>query len=127
MDFWSFFWLLVWSFCFVAYLMILFHIFGDLFRDRDLGGFAKVLWVVALIVFPFLSALIYLIVRGRGMAEREMEGNQRQVAAQEEYIRSVAAPQGSTGVDQLAQAKSLLDSGLITADDFAQIKQKALA
>ena len=127
MDFWSFFWLLVWSFCFVAYLMILFHIFGDLFRDKELGGFAKVLWVVVLFVLPFLAALIYLVVRGHGMAEREMEGKQRQVAAQEEYIRSVAAPQSATGVDQLAQAKSLLDSGLITADDFAQIKQKALS
>src|SRR5690349_23406097 len=73
MDFWSFFWLLVWSFFFVAYLMVLFHIFGDLFRDGELGGFAKVVWVIALFVVPFLAALVYLIVRGKGMAEREMQ------------------------------------------------------
>ena len=72
MDFWSFFWLLVWSFFFVAYLMMLFQIFGDLFRDKELGGFAKVLWVVVLFVVPLLSALVYIIVRGRGMAERAM-------------------------------------------------------
>ena len=110
MDFWSFFWLLVWSFFFVAYLIMLFHIFGDLFRDKELGGFSKVLWVIVLFIFPLLSALIYLIVRGRGMAEREMQAAEAQMAAQEKYIRSVAGGTAST-TDQLYQAKSLLDSG----------------
>lgn len=128
MDFWSFFWLLVWSFFFVAYLMMLFQIFGDLFRDQELGGFAKVVWVVALFVVPLLSALVYIIVRGRGMAERAMESNRRQMAAQEEYIRSVAAPSSSSStVDQLAQAKALLDSGAITTEEFDAIKTKALS
>jgi hypothetical protein len=128
MDFWSFFWLLVWSFFFVAYLMVLFHIFGDLFRDRELGGFAKVVWVLALFVVPFLAALVYLIVRGKGMAEREMERNLRQMSAQEDYIRSVtAAGSTSSSVEQLSQAKALLDSGAITEDEFAAIKAKALA
>ena len=128
-DFWDFFWLLVWSFFFVAYLMMLFHIFGDLFRDQSLGGFAKVLWVVVLFVVPLLAALVYLIVRGRGMAERAMESNRQQVAAQEEYIRSVSGSPSSTSstVDQLSQAKSLLDSGAITEAEFAEIKAKALA
>src|SRR3954467_5136013 len=117
MDFWSFFWLLVWSFFFVAYLMILFHIFGDLFRDQSLGGFAKVLWVVVLIFFPLIAALVYVIVRGRGMAERAMKDNSERMAAQEDYIRSVAAPSTSS-IDELSQAKALLDSGAITADEF---------
>ena len=125
MDFWSFFWLLVWSFFFVAYLMMLFHIFGDIFRDKSLGGFAKVLWVVVLFVVPLFAALAYIIVRGRGMAEREMESNVRQMNAQEEYIRSVAAP--SSSVEQLTQAKSLLDSGAITPEEFAAIKARALS
>jgi hypothetical protein len=129
MDFWSYFWLLVWSFFFVAYLMVLFHIFGDLFRDRELGAFAKVVWVVVLFVFPFLAALVYVIVRGKGMAERQMESNSRRMAEQEDYIRSVTAASGSTSspVEQLSQAKALLDSGAITEDEFAAIKSKALA
>ncbi len=129
MDFWSFFWLLVWSFLFVAYLMMLFHIFGDIFRDRELGGFAKVVWVVALFVLPLLAALVYIIVRGKGMAEREMESTSRRMAEQEDYIRSVTATSGSTSstVEQLSQAKALLDSGAITEDEFAAIKAKALA
>jgi hypothetical protein len=129
MDFWSFFWLLVWSFLFVAYLMVLFHIFGDLFRDRELGGFAKVIWVVVLFVFPFLAALVYLMVRGKGMAERQMESTRQQMAAQEDYIRSVTGASGSTSspAEQLSQAKALLDSGAITQDEFAAIKSKALA
>lgn len=129
MDFWSYFWLLVWSFFFVAYLMVLFHIFGDLFRDRELGAFAKVVWVVVLFVFPFLAALVYVIVRGKGMAERQMESNSRRMAEQEDYIRSVTSASGSTSspTEQLSQAKALLDSGAITEDEFAAIKSKALA
>jgi signal transduction histidine kinase len=127
MDFWSFFWLLVWSFFFVAYLIMLFHIFGDLFRDKELGGFMKVLWVLALFIFPLLSALIYLIVRGRGMAEREMEAAEAQMAAQEKYIRSVAGGSTASTTDQLYQAKSLLDSGAISPEEFSQIKARALA
>ena len=71
MNFWDFFWLLIWSYLFVACLVVLFHIAADLFRDPELGGFAKALWIIALIVAPILVALIYLIARGRGMAERQ--------------------------------------------------------
>jgi hypothetical protein len=126
MDFWSFFWLLVWSFFFVAYLMMLFQIFGDLFRDESLGGVAKALWIVVLILFPLISALVYVIVRGRGMAERAMKRNAEQMAAQEDYIRTVATPRTSS-VEELTQAKSLLDSGAITPEEFAQIKTRALS
>ncbi|GAA2039551.1 SHOCT domain-containing protein [Terrabacter terrae] len=127
MDFWSYFWLLVWTFLFVAYLMVLFRILGDLFRDRDLGGFAKVVWVLALVVFPLLTSLVYLMVRGRGMAERTMERDLRQADARDVYVRSVAGSSGSTPVEQLTKAKSLLDSGAISTEDFAQIKVRALA
>jgi hypothetical protein len=125
-DFWDFFWLLVWSFFFVAYLMMLFHIFTDLFRDRELGGFAKVVWVIALFIFPLLAALIYVIVRGQGMAQRAMEQNKQYMAEQQEYIRNVAGTSSATTVDQLSQAKSLLDNGAISPDEFAQLKAKAL-
>ncbi|HEX6054614.1 MAG TPA: SHOCT domain-containing protein [Intrasporangium sp.] len=125
-DFWDFFWLLVWSFFFVAYLMMLFHIFTDLFRDRELGGFAKVVWVIALFIFPLLAALVYVIVRGQGMAQRAMEQNKQYMAEQQEYIRNVAGTSSATTVDQLSQAKSLLDNGAISPDEFAQLKAKAL-
>ena len=125
-DFWDFFWLLVWSFFFVAYLMMLFHIFTDLFRDKELGGFAKVVWVVALFIFPLLAALIYVIVRGQGMAERAMKQNRQYMTEQQEYIRNVAGTSSGTTVDQLSQAKSLLDNGAISPEEFAQIKAKAL-
>ena len=125
MGFWDFFWLLFWTYIFVAYLMLLFHIFADVFRDRDLGGFAKALWVIFLIVAPFLSVLIYLIVRGRSMAERQA-GAARQAQAQtEQYIQSVASAPNSAA--QIASAKALLDDGTITPSEYEQLKVKALA
>ncbi|HEY5784991.1 MAG TPA: SHOCT domain-containing protein [Microlunatus sp.] len=123
MGFWDFFWLLVWSFFFVAYLMVLFQVLGDLFRD-DMSGWFKALWVVALILAPFLSLLIYLVVRGRGMAERQA-GSIREMRAQTDaHIRDVAST--SSAADQIASAKALLDSGAITSEEFEQIKRKAL-
>lgn len=124
MDFWDFFWLLVWSFFFVAYLMILFQVLGDLFRD-DMSGWFKALWVLALIVIPFLALLIYLIVRGRGMAERQASSVRDLQARTDAHIRDVAGTGSAT--EQIAAAKGLLDSGAITSAEFEQIKRKALA
>ena len=124
MDFWDFFWLLVWSFFFVAYLMILFQVLGDLFRD-DMSGWFKALWVIALIVVPFLSLLLYLIVRGRGMAERQASSVRDMRAQADAHIRDVAGTASAT--EQIAAAKGLLDSGAITSAEFEQIKRKALA
>ena len=125
MGFWNFFWLLVWSFFVVAYLMLLFHIFGDLFRDRALSGWLKAVWVVALLVVPFLAVLIYLIARGRGMAERQAGAMQQAQAETNRYIRSVAG--GSSPAQELTSAKTLLDNGTITQAEFDQLKAKVLA
>ena len=125
-SFWDFFWLLVWTFFFVMYLIILFQIIGDLFRDRDLSGWWKALWIIFLIIFPFLAALIYLIARGKGMAERHAGEMRQAQAATDQYIKSVAS-QGSSPADQIASAKGLLDSGAINQQEFDQLKQKALA
>ena len=125
MGFWDFFWLLVWSFFFVMYLVVLFHIFGDLFRDRELGGLAKALWTVGLILVPFLVMFIYLIVRGRGMAERQAGAIRQAQAETDHYIQSVAG--SSSPADQIASAKALLDSGSITETEFDQLKAKAFA
>jgi hypothetical protein len=124
-TFWDFFWLMLWGFFFVAYLMVLFQIIVDIFRDPSLGGWARAGWLIALLFFPPLTALIYLIARGRSMGEREMERHREARAATDEYIRSVAAPADPAG--QIANAKALLDSGAITQAEFDQLKAKALA
>src|SRR5215218_3967433 len=104
MDFWDFFWLLVWSFLFVAFLMVLFQIFGDLFRDPDLGGWAKAAWVIGLIVFPFLLILIYLIARGHGMAQRQAIAMREAGKSTDEYSQAVARSSSSATAEQIAWA-----------------------
>ena len=124
-SFWDFFWLLVWGFFFVYFLMILFQIIGDLFRDRDLSGWAKALWIIALVFIPFLSMLIYLVVRGKGMAERNAAAFRNAQASTESYIKDVAGK--GNAAEQIATAKGLLDQGTITTTEFEQLKAKALA
>jgi putative oligomerization/nucleic acid binding protein/phospholipase D-like protein len=124
-SFSDWFWLLVWTFFFVCYLMVLFQIIIDLFRDRDLSGWWKALWIIFLIIFPFLAAIIYLIARGRGMGERQAGEMRRAQAASDQYIQSVAGQ--SNPAEQIASAKSLLDSGAITQEEFDKLKAKALA
>ena len=125
MSFWDFFWLLLWCYIFVAYLVLLFHIIKDVFRDPELGGGAKALWFIGLIVVPFLIALIYVIVRGRGMEERRAAAHQQAQADTDRYIQSVAGT--SSPAEQITSAKELLDSGSITPAEFDQLKAKALA
>jgi type VI protein secretion system component VasK len=124
MNFSDFFWLLIWSFFLVCYLMVLFQIIGDLFRDKDLSGWWKALWIIFLIIFPFLAAVIYLIARGRGMAERQAGAVQNAQAATDQYIQSVASR--GNPAEQIASAKTLLDNGTISQDEFDKLKQKAL-
>ncbi len=112
-------------FLFFAWFMCLFWIFGDIFRSRDIGGGVKTLWVLFVIVLPLLGMLIYLLVRGHGMEQRQAEQMREAQKAQAEYIKSVAVPTSST--DEIANAKGLLDSGAITQSEFDQIKAKALA
>jgi hypothetical protein len=123
-SFWDWFWLLVWWFLFFAYLIVLFQIIGDLFRDRALSGWWKAVWVVFLIVFPFLTALVYLIARGNGMAERQLQAVQRAKVETDSYIREAA---GKSPAEHIADAKALLDQGVITQDEFQALKAKALA
>jgi hypothetical protein len=124
MSFWDIVWFIIITFAFMAYLMVLFHICADLFRDQEESGFMKAVWIVALIFVPFLSALIYLIARGSGMAERSMRSAEALKQQQDAYIREVAAK--ATPADQIAQAKSMLDTGAISQSEFDQLKAKAL-
>jgi hypothetical protein len=124
MSFWEAIWLIIVSFAFVAYLMIMLNIVIDLFRDDSVSGVMKAVWVVLLILLPLLTSLAYLVVRGGGMAERQMRHLQRVKAAQDDYIRTVATASPS---EQVAQAQHLLESGAITQAEFDALKAKALA
>jgi len=115
-------------FLFFAWIMCLFWIFGDIFRSRDLGGGAKTFWVIFVILIPWLGILVYLIARGKGMHERQLEQMKEVQKAQAEYIKSVAGGSGGANpADQIASAKSLLDSGAINQAEFDKLKAKALA
>ena len=113
-------------FLFFAWFMCLFWVLGDIFRSRDLGGGAKTLWVIFVIIIPWLGILLYLIIRGHGMQDRQLEQAQAMQAAQANYIKSVATS-SSGATSQIADAKGLLDSGAITQAEFDQLKAKALA
>ncbi len=114
-------------FIFFAWFMCLWWIFGDLFRSRDLGGFAKTIWVLFIIVLPILGMLVYLIARGHGMTERSIEAQKEMQRQQSEYIKAVAGSSaGSSAADEIASAKALLDAGTITQQEFDKLKAKAL-
>ncbi len=116
-------WWFLWAFVFFTYLMALFAVIGDLFRDHKLSGWWKAVWIIFLIFVPFLTLLVYLIARGKGMAERGAAQAREYKAAQDQYIKSVASASPS---EEIAKAKSLLDSGAITQAEFDAIKAKAL-
>ena len=113
-------------FLFFAWLMLLFWVFSDIFRSHDIGGVAKTIWVIVVIVLPWLGVLLYLIIRGGGMSKRAMEQQKEMQAAQAEYIKSVAGTDNSAA-DQIASAKKLLDAGTITQAEFDSLKAKALS
>jgi len=126
MSFWDYLWLFFWTYIFISFIIILFQMFADLFRDRNLNGWAKALWIIFLVFIPFLGALISLVVRGHGMAERQAA---RMMAAQSEndaYIRTVASSSSSSPTDDIAKAKSLLDAGAISQSEYEALKARAL-
>jgi ABC-type multidrug transport system fused ATPase/permease subunit len=129
MDFWNnvwnIIWIFFWSFAFIAYLFALFAIIGDLFRDHKLSGWWKAVWIIFLIFVPFLTALIYLIARGSGMAQRSQKEAREVHAATDTYIQQVAG--SSSPADEIAKAKALLDAGTITQAEFDHLKARALA
>ena len=117
-------WSMVIFFLFVIWIWILITVFADIFRRRDIGGGMKAVWIIFVILLPYLGVFIYLIAEGHKMAERNAEQMQSARAQQDEYIKSVA---GSSAADQIAQAKTLLDSGAITQAEFDGLKAKALS
>ena len=125
---WDSFWGLIWYslviFAFIAYLMVLFSIIIDLFwRDRQTSGWVKAIWVIFLVVFPYITALVYLIARGKGMAERSREAAVAAKKETDDYIREAA---GRSPAQEIADAKALLDGGSISQQEFDSLKAKAL-
>ena len=111
-------------FLFFAWFMCLFWVLGDIFRSKDLGGGGKTLWVIFVIIVPWLGILVYVLARGKGMQERQLEQAKQMQQAQAEYIKAAAG--GTAAADQIASAKTLLDQGAITQDEFNALKAKAL-
>lgn len=128
MSFWENFWDIFWWFfvvyAFFAFLYALFIVIADVFRDKDLNGWWKAVWIVFLAFVPFLTLLVYMVARGKGMAQRSMERAKRDQAEADSYIRSVAS---ASPTEEIAKAKDLLDSGTITPDEFQRIKARATA
>ena len=123
MDLWSWIWFFFWMFAYVAYILVLIYIVIDIFRDHQLNGWLKALWLLLLLFLPWITGLVYLIVRGKGMAERsarkQVEYEER---TPEEYRQiSFASPS-----EEIAKAQALRDQGVITAGEFEAIKAKAL-
>jgi hypothetical protein len=124
MTFWNVVWFIVISFVFVAYLMILFNIVGDLFRDHELSGWAKAVWMVALIFFPILTAVVYLVARGDGMSSRDYPEARAAESQQAQYGRSVAV---TSPTEEISRARSMLDAGVLDKAEYDAIKLKVLA
>jgi len=124
-DFWD---VIVWMFWFmllVIWISLFIRVIGDIFRDRELGGGAKALWVLLLIILPWFGILIYLIVRGKAMNERAMQAVQDQEASFRSYVQDAAGT--SNIADELQQLAALRDAGTITPADYDQAKAKILA
>ena len=123
MGFGDFFWYLLWIFYFTVYIFMVFLIISDLFRDHKLNGWWKAVWIIFLIFMPFLTALVYVIARGRGMAERNAAARGGGGAREEDGYRPSAS---STPAADIAQAKELLDAGTISQGEYEALKSKAL-
>ena len=117
-------WSMIIFFAFVIWIWLLITVFIDIVRRHDTSGFSKALWIILVIVFPYLGVLVYLIANHEGMADRGQKDVQAAQAQQDAYIKSVAS--SASPADQIAQAKSLLDSGAISQAEFDALKAKAL-
>ena len=116
-------WTMIVFFAWVAWIWIAITCFIDILRRHDIGGGHKALWVVFIIVIPFLGVLVYLIAQHAGIRERSVKQAQDQQAAFDSYVKQTAGGSAS----EIAKAKELLDGGTITQQEFDSIKAKALA
>ncbi len=120
-------WSMLWFFLFFIWIWLLVMVFVDVFRSHDMGGFAKALWVIFIIVLPYLGVFVYLIARGHKMSEHAQQAAQEQDAAMRSYVRSAADSAGSGVASELQKLAELKDRGVISQAEFDAQKQKLLA
>jgi hypothetical protein len=119
------FWSLLWFVMFFIWLWLLITVFSDIFRSHDIGGFAKTIWVLFVIIVPYLGVFVYLIARGHKMHEHAVEAAQAQNAAARAYIQEAAGTSGSPA-EELSRLADLKEKGVISDDEFQKLKAKAL-
>ena len=124
-GFWDLMWTIIVIYALFAVIMMLVSIVADLFRDRELSGWAKAGWLILLVVFPLLGILIYIIARHEGMSERALAQQQAAKAEFDGYVKDVAGSGGPA--QEIAAAKQLLDSGAISQEEYDALKAKALS
>jgi type VI protein secretion system component VasK len=120
-------WDILWLFMFIIWFWLLIMVFGDIFRSHDMGGFAKTLWIIFVIITPYLGVFIYLIVRGRSMSERNMAAMQQAQQAQADYIKSVAGSGGTSAAEELTRLADLRDKGVLSEEEFQSAKAKVIS
>jgi hypothetical protein len=124
-DFGEILWTTVVIFFMIAYLMILFRVIFDIFRNREMSGGMKAVWLIALLFLPVLTLFIYVIVHGKDMAGRDVAQQQAAESEFKEYVQKTAAEAGPSA--EIAKAKELLDNGSISQEEFETLKRKALS
>jgi hypothetical protein len=121
-------WTIIWIFLWVAWLVLLFHVFIDIFRSKDMGGWAKGLWSIFIILLPFLGVFVYVIARGAGMGQRDLEQATQREQAFQAYVRDTAAgASAASSADELAKMADLRDKGVISAEEFESAKTRILS
>lgn len=123
-GFFDIFWSIFWLFLMLAWIWVVISVLADVFRSRDLGGVAKALWVLFIIVIPWLGVLAYIIARGDKMEENQRDALKQMESAQRDYIRNMAGSSPATELEKLAALKA---SGVLTEDEFAAMKSRILA
>jgi hypothetical protein len=121
------FWTMMWWFLWIAWIVLLVKVIADIFRSRDMGGLAKALWAIFVIIIPWLGVLVYLIARGDKMSERDYEQARAQDAAFRSYVQEAAGSGGGGTADELSKLAALQAQGVISEAEFAQQKAKLLA
>ncbi|MFD3546642.1 SHOCT domain-containing protein [Streptomyces sp. NPDC058655] len=120
------FWTVMWIFLWVMWLVLLFRVIVDVFRDHEMSGWIKALWLLFLILIPFLGVLVYVIARGRNMGKREVEHAQERQEAFNAYIRETVKDPGRAGADNLVKLSELKAKGDLSEEEFQRAKQKLL-
>jgi len=123
LSIWEAIWLVFVIFIFITALMMIFSIVVDIFRDKELSGWAKAAWLIALVFFTLITALIYVIVRGRGMAERQVADQVEAKQQFDDYVRDVA---GGGAASELEKAAALHNSGKVSDEEYAALKAKII-